>query len=211
MNSYTRPIKRSRAKKTYSNYLTRRQVKAEVLKQIETKQSYNYSSADAISYSGSAFELFPNAQGDTDQTVIGNRITPVYVQVKYGLDLGDTTNVVTLCVIQWKGQVPHDPPLGSDVFSFTGNITAPFSSWDFTEKPNFRVLAVATHALDTYHPKAIGEFKIPSYKLRPIYYQENDIGNFPKDGGLYLIAISDSGAVTHPALQFYANIHYKDA
>ena len=134
-----------------------------------------------------------------------------FIKVKYGIDLGDTTNIVTMAVIQWKGGPQHDPPTGSDVWQGTANINAPLSPWDETNKHNFKVLGVKTHVLDTYHPKAVGEFKIYGKYMRPISYTEGDISAPPRDGGIYLMAVSDSAVSTHPVLQFYAGIYYKDA
>lgn len=204
------PSKRRRTS-PYIPATQKKAIKAELLRQLETKFSYNVSTASAIDYNGTAFELFPTAQGDTGQTVVGNKVTPVYIKVKYSVDLGDTINLITLAVIQWKGGPQHDPPTGSDVWQASGSIIAPLSAWDETNKHNFKVLGVQTHALDTYNPKCVGEFKIHGKYMRPVSYTEGDITAAPRDGGLYLIAISDSAVSTHPALAFYAGIYYKDA
>lgn len=204
---YTRPYKKS-------NVLTpaqKKAIKTEIYRDLETKFSYNVSTSSAVDYNGVAFELFPTAQGTTGQTVVGNRVVPQFIKVKYGLDLGDSTNIVTLVAIQWKGGPPHDPVTGSDVWQAAASIISPLSAYDESNKHNFKVLAKATHVLDTYHPKAIGEFKLYGTYMSPVSYVEGDITVAPRDGGIYFVAISDSAVTAHPVLQFYAGIYYKDA
>ena len=88
------PRKRSRTT-SYIPPGQKKAIKAELLRQLETKFSYNITSAAAIDYNGASWELFPTAQGNTGQTVVGNKVTPYFIKVKYALDLGDSTNLVT--------------------------------------------------------------------------------------------------------------------
>lgn len=186
-------------------------IKREILRQIETKRAYTLATASAIDYNGTLFELFPNAQGSSDQYIVGNKITPTFIRVRYAIDVGDSTNLVRMSIIQWKGKPPADPPLGSQVFNGTTSVNAPLGGWDLTYKRDFRVLADHTHCLHTYNPKQFGELLIPANKLRPVQYQDQDTASVPIDGAIYLVAISDSAASAHPALQHWTSIYYKDA
>lgn len=205
-----RPFKRYR-RTPYSRPAQKNQsVRNAMLRALETKYCGTASANQTVSNAGFVIRLHPDGAGTGNQQIIGGAITPVYVKVKYSVELADTTNTMTLAVVQWKGQPPAEPPTGGNIFEYASNTLAPLSAWDESYKNSFKVLAVRTHQLDTYHPTGYGEFKIKGKWLDRIRYTEGD-DTQTTNGGLYFVAISDSAAANHPLVNHFGALYYKDA
>lgn len=212
-----------RSKKARVNTSTRRiarqEVKKEVGRYIETKyvDSYATGAVTAIPAVGTLFSVHgtyasgsfvPIVQGLDNGQYIGTKINPRYLKVRYAMDVADTSNVVSMVVIQSKGLWGNNGDM-TNVYEVTGTVNAPFSAVSTEFADRFRVLYRREIVLDTDDPTKIGSIKIGPKKLRKMTFTA---GTGSVESGHIMVGfISDSTAVTHPAVRLSWRFYYKDA
>lgn len=132
------------------------------------------------------------ATGDGQQNRSGNMIQLQSFHAKFRVTHADTSNVLRFVLY-----MPHDVD-----YTLSGvGIDTPLEIDEFT------VLSDRLIACDTYNPvKIYNLFKKLSAKVR---YFGNNATDLTKNS-LKLYVVSDSGVVSHPALQGWWRLKYKD-
>lgn len=180
------------------------------------KHYYDY---DAIlfpvSYSSSIYRLTTTAQGDSDSTRSGDRITIKSLQIRGTLASADAYNIMRVIIFQYLGDDGVAVPTSGQVlegtyFNTVNHVNAPYAKdyvgykvivlWDSTYVVDQDDVAKQFQLMLT-----AGNFK---KKAKPfIQYQagtSNGVGN------LYMMVVSDSGAVTHPSISFVSRLRFID-
>lgn len=200
-----------KAKKKGKQLVTKQYLNAKLSKVLETKHYYTLG-ATSPDYSGSLVTVSNGiTQGDGTGERLGDRITPVYLHIKGTVTLADTTNWVRIVLIRWR-QDYGDLTDVNQILEGTGAATAPYSL--FVKEPEnrarFDVLADRLFNLHSYEPQKSFDIRVPARKLRskPVQYVATTSGG---NNQLVMVMISDSGAVSHPAVSYYLMLKYKDA
>lgn len=156
-----------------------------------------------ISSTASSFDLTTMAQGTTANTRVGATITIKRIILKEVVQTGDATNIVRSTLIHWKPDNGVDVPQMVELYN---DSTYPYNSPFLPIKPsNFRVLSDVQFNVDTYNPQKIKEREI-------ILDHKVSFGlgvNTGKDH-LYLLVVSDSGAVPNPVYTLNAVVEFTD-
>lgn len=215
----TRPLT-VRRKQTVTRRVARQEVKKELNRKIETKfiDGYATGAITAISSAGSLFSthgsypsgiFVPMTQGTAENQYLGEKIEPRFLKVRWALDSGDSSNIVSIIVVQAKGAWTNIGDM-STIYQQTGTITAPLSAVNDHYNDRFRVLYRREVKMDSDDPTRIGSIKIGPKKLRRIVFEDNT-GVDVEAGHLMIGFISDSTAVSHPVVRLFWRFYYKDA
>lgn len=187
-------------------------VRREIKRQEESKSYDGITSLVGVSYSGSSWNLFANAlggttivQGVTAAAYLGSWIEPSWLTIHGSLLLGDSTNLMRIIVLQVSGVTA---PTTANLLQAVGQVETPFSPVAKTVN-RFRILASKLITLDGSNTFKKWKINIPGSKMRKTHF--SDAAGTPDNGGLYLFAYSDSAAATHPSIQFYSRVYYKDS
>lgn len=198
---------------TSTRKIARREAKKVVNRAIESKTFDGAHVAGQIDFSGGVTNLLSDpsggvtiTQGVGESQYVGTAIKPTYIKISFNWTLADTTNMVRVVVVQSRGLLV---PTMADILQSVGNVRAPLSDYDIDFNDRYNVLADRCYSLDqTNKTQVIGKIKVSAAKLRRIKF--SDTAGTYEAGGIYFGYITDSAAVSHPILQAYWRVHYKD-
>ncbi len=158
----------------------------------------DFQTATDVSSTATLTHISDIASGDGWGNRDGNEVYAKYLQLRTILTAADTTNVMRLCVVAWDG---GDALTAADIFENTGSGAELVSPYIVKRETPFRVLYDKTFALATTGSTAVRTPKIAiNLKGRKIRWDGGN-GNSYGPGQLWFLAVSDSGAVTHPTIQ----------
>lgn len=175
-----------------------------------TSGAVSVSVTDDGSTAAQLIALTTISQGDTDTTRTGDKIRALTLTVKGNLICADTTNVVRLLIVcNYNGGTSSTLQDFLEAGDTTGYQWMSLRSHDRVGK--YAILWDRTFNLSTAGSKYQACFKKTiklSKKMSEITYSSG--GTSPLMNSLYLIAISDSSAVTHPTMNYYARLRFTD-
>lgn len=205
-------------KKPQNTNTTRKIVKQELGKQIETKNFFARANpTNNVQYTGTAFNLCydPNLlvyllQGNARNNYLGDTITPSRLRVSYLLKgtpaIGNYMNW-RIIILQVRGGGTPSP---SNVLQSVGNEMTPFSYKDPSYEDTFTILYDKRHTIDTVsNPVATQSVSISGKRLRKINFLAGTAANITA-GGIFMVAYSDSSTV-NPLMGYTSCLSYKDA
>lgn len=182
------------------------------------KHYYDYDGGTVnlpVSYSSSIYKLTAVTAGSSDSTRSGDRLTIKSLQIRGTLAVADTHNVMRVIIFQYLGDDGVAVPTSGQIleapwFNTINHVNAPYAKdyvgykvivlWDSTY-----VLNQDNQAKQFQIMLTAGNFK---RKAKPfIQYQaasSNGVGN------IYMMAVSDSGAVTHPTITWVSRLRFID-
>lgn len=204
----------------------RKIAKQEAVKTVKQKTESKFFDREqittAVDYGGLSFDLLADGggfginQGTTVSRYVGSSITPTHIRIRgllgnYGSS--DVYNAVRIIVLQCKANTYI--PNGLTLLTFPNSSEAPYSPFDYQTNDQYRILFDEFYALvvDTETQVLTFDIRITSDKLRPIKLfgvGGASGGASYEAGGLYLYAVSDSGAVAHPNIRFISRVYFKD-
>lgn len=197
----------------FRQLLTQRRVRNErdvfrTLKKIAEKKKFDFSQASAsIDYSGAIYSITDVAQGDTDVTRDGDQLTPLRLEVRGAFVVGDAVNANRIVIVRWLPLDSSMAPAVASVLEVTGSALAPYSPYqhDNLRAGYFEVLYDTFFVEDTYSPikQFYIDLNIPQNKKMAF-----NAASTNGSGKLFLIAISDSAAATHPNIQFISRLWF---
>lgn len=195
-------------------------VRQEVTRQLAKKADYKQTAqrdiaATGVPNTGYTIDLL-NALSRGDNGVNnfeGTSIDVKSLKIRCHTIAQDGTQCMRIIVYQW---FDAGAPSGTDILNSTsmGTVTAPLSprTWPTTK---FRILhdelfqlqntATFVGGLGTDH---VSEIYIPGRKIQRIDFNAGTA--VPQRGALYMLAVSDSGALNHPALYSAWEIVFTD-
>jgi len=185
-----------------------KQIVKSLLKEVqELKLFIVQGTSTSTDYNGACTDLSAIPQGDTDITRDGDRVQLMEWSFRWAAVVGDAYNLVRVVLFQWTPDTASVTPSPSNVIQTTGTINAPLSykSIDFVK--NVHVLYDKTVFVDTYHPVMVNQVLIRRFHDKQMQFT----GATSRTNGLFILYISDSAAVTHPAINYYSTIRYTDS
>lgn len=173
-------------------------------KAVEVKRLDQLSAANSISNTSTFFLLNGTAQGDDSQNREGNTAYFSSVYIKGEITVSDASNTVRIMLI-WDNQTNQGAPTEAALFAYTAY--PHISTINYDQRERFRVLADDVYVVDSDDP--VVYFKRFVKIGRKTYYSAstNVVGSINR-GSLYLVAVSDSAATSHPALTFQSRCHF---
>lgn len=159
------------------------------------------------------------SQSDTHYGREGDIITPTYFRFYGHVLAADTYNICRFILFQWMADNNVTNPSVADMFDQTqttnsANATAPYIPYRretlklnhilYDSGPIKLSLASASYLNDNGLKQF--DIKIPKKKLRKITASTS--GAVSGVGQIYACLISDSGAITHPQIQWMSELRY---
>lgn len=187
-------------------------VKKELHKAIETK--YNDETfSQFVDWNGQFQNVTGGiSQGITDTQRIGDKIRIRGIQVEGWCTVADTTNLVRICVFQWKQNNALVAPASNYIIQYTGSGIAPMSPFNNDlQGGNYVMLYTRVLKLVSGTDKSIVRFRfrVPmKYCKRLVEFY---VAGTQGTNHIYMMGISDSGAPAHPNLFMMARVWYEDA
>lgn len=170
----------------------------------------------AISYNGIMTNITSIFQGDTANTRNGRFITPTKLKFRWLVSASatDAYNSMRILIVKWK-EDDLVAPVPGNVLQHIDSVDAPQSQVPFENNAKkFSVIydnyvSVTSNTGSGGSSVRSGTVTLSRKKLSKIMY---DLGNVDTGyGNYYLVAASDSAAVSHPRLQLHTRMHYEDA
>lgn len=204
-NTSSKKSKKSTSMKSLKNLVTKT-----ILSKMELKYWEQYSTPAGVDFSGTVWPLSDITAGTADTNRIGDKAKPHNFTMKFNLVGADATNLMTVMVVRWKpdSQIENLANV-SQVLGLTGSTLGPLSPpiWDTRQK--FDILWGKRYSLALSGPQQIEDEVFLNLDKGPsIAYKATTTNGLNK---LFLLAISDSGAVSHPTIQFYCRLSFYDA
>lgn len=207
--TYRRKNYRKTYRKKNNTLATKKYVKKQISKDIETKYFDIQRPSDDIDYSGRIDRLTGVSQGTTDSTRIGDKLTMRSLRISYEATVADSTNMVRFIIVQWFPNSTLLAPTSSYVLSTIGSALAPQSPYIHDYKNQFNVLYDKVHILSTDYPRIVRKFWLKMKWAKKVI--NFSAGTSEGSNHLYMIRISDSSAVTHPTSNILTRLNYDDA
>lgn len=198
-------------KKTY--IIAKKAARSVIRQQLETKY-FDFDTTASISYSGAIYQLTGMTQGSTDLERVGDKVSIKSLQIRGAVEIGDTTNIMRVIVFQFLSDSATTPAFADVLQNFyLANTNAPLAPYakDFAGYTT-AILWDKTFNLHANQPQLLFDCMLTSKDFvkkarKNIQYQgggQNGVGN------LYLLAVSDSAAISHPGITFVSRFRYLD-
>lgn len=172
-------------------------------KEVELKR-YSYDQSYTLSSTGTIINITPAiAEGTGADERIGDQITLKSFFLRFLLEVADTYNQIRFVIFRW-----HDDssPTIAKVFAPLVNLlTYTMQPLNPDNAQNIQVLYDNLFQLDTYHPAALDKIFL-NKGLGAAHWN----GTTAEKGQLYIAAVSDSNAVSHPSLYISWRLKFTD-
>lgn len=164
--------------------------------------------AVAMSSSGFFLSLTSTTNGTTDITRIGDQVELHSMEFRYSVSVADATNIMRLVIFQWNADDTTDTPSFSKLMvSGSQTWNSPFNH-DNSSKLTILYDKVLT--LATYYPVKHESFLLPLDRQPVRKILKYAAGSTTGNNMIYMYAVSDSTATTHPFIDYYARVNFYD-
>lgn len=188
--------------------------KAKVQKVITSNTEKKYfpfsQTATAVDFAGTIIDVSAVAQGTNDTQHVGDTIRVRSVENNISWVAGDNTNLCRYILFQWKQS--GVPAVADILLGPLSTTVAPLSPYNHDNRKNFNVLYDSMVKVDAVAlPLTVRKskiWKIPSF-LRQMYFTAATTNRLKN--GIYILVISDSGAVPHPTFAFNYKMNFSDS
>lgn len=190
---------------------TKQYVKKLVRKEAETKYNDNLFSA-SVDTTGTLIDVFDPAQGVADTDRVGDKVTLRGMRMSFKMAAADTSNYVRIVLFQWYPNSNLSvPTIGTVLFDVSTGDRAMTSPYVHDYQNQFHVIydKVFTLAINSDTIIRTRTFK-PNFKYVKKTV-EFTAGTVNASNKLYVFAISDSGAISHPTVFMYTRVFYDDS
>lgn len=196
-------------------------VQREVTRQLNKRQDYKICILEVasanIDFSGTVYDLLANlARGDNAKNNFeGAHIQAKGIHIRGELACGDVSNAIRIIVFQWMDDTPPTAATILDNGGILGTVDAPYATRNWSNRPLYKILRDDLCVLQANNGITGGngfvkiiDYYIKTKKISKTFYAATTVA--VQKGGLYLLALSDSGAVTHPQIIFTSEIVFTD-
>lgn len=204
MYTYKRKIPQRRPYTKGLNKYQRKQVVRIANANVEYKIK-NVTFSSDIDNAGGVAELIGSnvAAGTGDSNRIGDKISlsRVYLNISFRIpNGGDHTNVIRCILFQWKN--PTTPTVSS-ILSTTNDYN---SVYDHDGRQNYKIL-YDKHIDLSYYGPAQKSYQI---KIKNLARTVTYLSSTAQKNAVYILLISDSGAVLNPNVDYNCRSYYTD-
>lgn len=200
---------RKRGGRSVTARTVRKIVEKRIRRDTEVKYADFNDSGTGVDFSGTFIRVTNIAQGDSDTTRDGDKLTPVYLNVKWKVGVGDSTNIMRVIIFQWKQNILSISPTQAYLLAQTGSALSPISPYNWDTRSNFRVLKDFKVTVDSVNkPQVVGRTFLKLNKLEKVAF---DAGGTNGNNQIYIYVVSDSGAASHPTWAMTARLAFTDS
>lgn len=180
---------------------------AKVLNRKVEKKYFDVINTGALTNVSAINKLSSVPQGQNDSQRIGDKLSLRNLQYTMEMSCADAFNRIRITLVRWNRDDLNDPPTSGRIYQNLGlSLHSPFN-FDSLRKGDFTILYDKVHNLVFGQDTTIKNVK----KLIKIKSGINfNGGGTTGEGHVYSVLTSDSGAVSHPAINEYTRITYID-
>lgn len=191
--------------------LARREAKKVFNKRVEMKNHTLAQAATGVG-AGAALTYSPLtniAQGDSYATRDGGEINVKAIKFNYQMVCADSTNYIRLVVFQWFNGATN--PTTNDVLEFAGTYSG-LAAYNPHSEFKYKVLhsEIRQMVLGTESNTLLGSVNLSFPNGIKCEYNGSSSTDYA-NSQIWLLAISDSGAISHPTLEYVGNVYFQDA
>lgn len=185
---------------------TIQQVKRLISKRAETKYCDIVQAAVGVSNAGTVWDLSQMGPGTSQNSRIGITIEALWLEIMFATVIADATNFMRYVVFVWNNDTAGVTPTLAAVLANGNNCET--LQYVTTNAKDCTVLLDVCHKLTgVSNPTERTRHMVPLRGRRIEYTSGLTTGN----RHIYLVAVSDSGAVAHPSTEFASRIAFKDS
>lgn len=180
-----------------------------VMQSVQEKKYWPYTSNISVSSAGYLLHLTNIAQGDSDTTRDGDALNLKSILINLSAAAGDTYNIMRYTIFQWlpSSSLSVATPTLGDIYQDT--TTPVISTFAHDSRKNYRILYDTSFTVDTDFPNKVKHIRIYGKKLiRQVQYVG---GTVVGNNNVYMWAVSDSGAATHPSVTYVGKTNFTDS
>lgn len=164
----------------------------------------------SVDFNGEGFALSDIPQGSTGLSRVGDECFLKRLEVDFCIQLGTSPNQLRVIVYQWVQMSDASHPVPADIIENLGSAIAPYQPYQFTNRKKINVLRDKRYVLETAGPTVISDrFVIKSGLRQRMIFSTGS--TTLKQNGLFMLAISDDGAVTYPKIFGTSRVIFSDA
>lgn len=181
-------------------------VKSTLNRQSEWKH-FTQHFTDTASTAGLIRDMSPVTQGDTDITRDGDALHASSLEWRGHCFSADANNIVRLIFFQWY---PATTPVVTDILNnvASGDVT---SLYETDKAAQYKILMDRSWALDVFQTGGALRTSFMRKKIRiPRPKMQFLAGSTNGTNKVYMLLISDSGAVSHPGVRYTAKLNFRD-
>lgn len=184
-----------------------KKTKAQLLKSVIPTNNIQWfdtvvTSANVPALTGYAINVSSPTRGSGESQYVGSQIIPLAVEVRGQSIVADTFNIMRVSLIQFVNFPQVTVGIG-DVYQYPSIPSTPFT---FKNKENIIVLRDEFYRQSQIEDYAyVFHWYVKKNKMLPIQF---DGSGAQTGGAMYMVAMSDSGAVSHPVLTFSLRLYY---
>lgn len=200
------------------NKKAKRQVNSMIKRSSETKyHDLNFAGVVGVNVSnvGVTRSFTQNIlEGTGNIERIGQKIEISSLQLRGTITRADSFNLVRFIVFQWMQDDNAYPPAITDILDpvpvTSSDLLGIYAPYNYNNSSNFRVLKDRLFTLNN-QDRDVTYFKMKFKKFSRRKLTYDNATSDPTRGSLYMLAISDSDAITHPRLSIWSRLYFKDA
>jgi len=210
-----RPFKKPRVASTQA--IVAREVSKQIARKADYKQCYGRDlAAVGVPDTGYVVDLYANmVRGDLAvNNFEGQLTTPRSIKMRVQWEATDGTNMIRCIIGQWFGV---GIPAATDILSLplVSGPQAPLCFRNWSRKHQFKILHDELFQLQNtatfvggLGPTFCKEFYVPGKSLRPTEWSSSTADT--QKGHLFMLTVSDSGALNHPTQEACWEIIFTD-
>lgn len=186
------------------------QVAKRVLNNRTETKIYDFPISSAISLSGTIFSMVNITQGDAGlDNRDGQEILPTALKVHLTACKGDTQNFMRFVLFKWKPDSAVFAPTATDILKDAGTSNSAISHYNYLTRGQYTILYDKKLYMESNDSTCQWvNLMIPGKRLGKVRY---NVGSNTGTGHIYALAVSDSGAVSHPQLEAECRLFFKDS
>lgn len=208
-SSNTAGSKKAKGTKSFNrtgDFATKDFVKKYLAKNQELKFFAVENGVTAVDFSGTIYDLSGIAQGDTDVTRDGDEIMPKSLNIRGSMVIADSTNVMRFIVFRW---LQSTTPVVTDILGVgVGSLFGPYAPYNVDSRQKFNVLYDKIQELGSTSQQVALINKFLPLAQKSVQYSA---GTTTGTNKIWALAISDSGAASHPGIAFTHELRFTDS
>lgn len=203
-NNYGKKKRKSkvskRLRRDIETVLDEKDAKEVELKYIDT----DHTTPQNITNAGIINHLSACAEGTGYDERVGLKIKGKSLQIRFELIHSDSTNMIRVIVLRWF--CSSTPTVADIIHAPAASTPWPLNPLNINNSKEIQILYDNLFALSTYtNANQVDKFYIN--KPMNISFETDDTRD---NGHLYLLAISDSVASTHPTIGYWSRVRFTD-
>lgn len=209
----SRPRKRFVAKRQNIDQIVNQKVKNELAKKVDRKWINISSGPTSIDYAGATYDLLAGIdRGDAASAEFsGSSLQPIWLQMRYRVVAAGSYSTMRVIIGQMIRDRGTGPSSVGALLNSVGSNTAPLTGFNQYGKAWYKILYDRMHTLVTASNLAeTHKVFIPGHKFKKVEFDTGTSNPTVLSGGIFMVVVSDDGAVSYPTFEHEHNLLYSD-